>query len=131
MQPILLCYNLKDEKFKKIRLAAMRFKIRLRPVKPEEYGQTLAALCGMEPPAQAAAQPQPFGDEMLVMAHFPGLLASQFLQSFRRLGISPVALKAVLTPTNCMWDSVQLHNEIAMEHAAMTQGEAAVHQNTD
>ena len=67
-QPVLLCYNLKDESFRKVRLAAMRFKIRIRPVSPSEYGETLAALCGMEPPAGPPA-PGTFADEMLVMAH--------------------------------------------------------------
>ena len=47
-QAVLLCYNLKPEKAQKIRLAAMRLKIRVRPIAREEYGQTLAALCGLE-----------------------------------------------------------------------------------
>ena len=92
-QPVLLCYNLKDESFRKVRLAAMRFKIRIRPVPPAEYGETLAALCGMEPPAGLPA-PGTFADEMLVMAHLSSLQASQFLQSLRRLGVPPIALKA-------------------------------------
>ena len=87
-QPVLLCYNLKDESFRKVRLAAMRFKIRIRPVSPSEYGETLAALCGMEPPAGLPA-PGTFADEMLVMAHLSSLQASQFLQSLRRLGVPP------------------------------------------
>lgn len=87
-QPVLLCYNLKDESFRKVRLAAMRFKIRIRPVPPAEYGETLAALCGMEPPAGLPA-PGTFADEMLVMAHLSSLQASQFLQSLRRLGVPP------------------------------------------
>ena len=99
-QPVLLCYNLKDESFRKVRLAAMRFKIRIRPVSPSEYGETLAALCGMEPPAGLPA-PGAFADDMLVMAHLSSLQASQFLQSLRRLGVPPIALKAMLTPTNC------------------------------
>lgn len=125
-QPVLLCYNLKDESFRKVRLAAMRFKIRVRPVAPSEYGETLAALCGMEPPAGLPA-PGAFADEMLVMAHLSSLQASQFLQSLRRLGVPPIALKAMLTPTNCAWNSLMLHNEISSEHAALEAGKQAVH----
>ena len=71
-QPVLLCYNLREEVFKKVRLAAMRFKIRVRPVSPSEYGETLAALCGMEPPKGVPA-PGDFEDAMLVMAHLSSL----------------------------------------------------------
>mgnify|MGYP001566440801 FL=1 len=35
-QPVLLCYNLSGEKMQKIRLAAMRLKIRVRPVEKDE-----------------------------------------------------------------------------------------------
>lgn len=129
-QPVLLCYNLKDESFRKVRLAAMRFKIRIRPVSPSEYGETLAALCGMEPPAGLPA-PGTFADEMLVMAHLSSLQASQFLQSLRRLGVPPIALKAMLTPTNCAWNSLTLHNEISSEHAALEAGKQAVHSAPD
>ena len=48
-QPILLCYNLEGERLNRIRLAAMRLKIRVRPVKKEEYGKALGALCGLFP----------------------------------------------------------------------------------
>ena len=47
-QPVLLCYNLTGEKMQKIRLAAMRLKIRVRPVEKAEYAQTIVALCGAE-----------------------------------------------------------------------------------
>ncbi|MFR2020926.1 MAG: hypothetical protein ACLS6G_10695 [Christensenellales bacterium] len=53
-QPVLLCYNLTGEKMQKIRLAAMRLKIRVRPVEKAEYAQTIAALCGAEVAREAA-----------------------------------------------------------------------------
>ena len=126
-QAVLLCYNLAPEKGQKIRLAAMRLKIRVRPVAKEEYGQTLAALCGMEETTDAAYGGSGFEDEMLVMANFPAAMMNTFLGLFRRMGIAPVALKAILTPTNAQWDSEKLHTEIASEHEAMTKGNGAAH----
>ena len=41
---------------------------------------------------------------------------------------APVALKAMLTPTNAAWDSEKLHEELAGEHRAMTSGEGKRHQ---
>ena len=126
-QAVLLCYNLAPEKAQKIRLAAMRLKIRVRPVAKEEYGQTLAALCGMEETTDAAYGGAGFEDEMLVMANFPAAMMNTFLGLFRRMGIAPVALKAILTPTNAQWDSEKLHAEIASEHETMMKGNGTAH----
>ena len=121
-QPVLLCYNLSGEKMQKIRLAAMRLKIRVRPVEEDEYAQTVAALCGLEEKTDAAYEGAGFEDEMLVMANFPAGMMNAFLGLFRRMGIAPVALKAMLTPTNAAWNSEKLHAEIAGEHQAMMNG---------
>lgn len=127
-QPVLLCYNLSGEKMQKIRLAAMRLKIRVRPVEEDEYAQTVAALCGLEEKTDAAYVGAGFEDEMLVMANFPAGMMNTFLGLFRRMGIAPVALKAMLTPTNAAWDSEKLHAEIAGEHQAMMNGKEKRHQ---
>lgn len=127
-QPVLLCYNLSGEKMQKIRLAAMRLKIRVRPVEKDEYAQTVAALCGLEEKTDAAYVGAGFEDEMLVMANFPAGMMNAFLGLFRRMGIAPVALKAMLTQTNAAWNSEKLHAEIAGEHQAMMNGKEKRHQ---
>ena len=118
-QPVLLCYNLTGEKMQKIRLAAMRLKIRVRPVEKAEYAQTIAALCGAEDAREAVYTGAGFEDEMLVMANFPAGMMNTFLGLFRRMGIAP---------TNAAWDSEKLHEELAGEHRAMTSGEGKRHQ---
>ena len=127
MKPMLLCYNLSGEKASKIRFAAMRLQILLRDVRPEEFGQTLNALCGLEEAGESAPCEETFSDEMLVMAGFSPALMNQLLQTFRQMKIPPVPLKAMLTETNGQWDSCRLHREISAEHEAMTRGAAAVH----
>ncbi len=128
MKPaVLLCYNLDGEKNRKIKLLAMRYAIRIRTVEPEEYGETLAALCGQEALQQNAQPEDTFTDEMLVLAYFTPELLNQFLYGFRKNGIAPVALKAMLTDTNAKWDSVDLHNELSMEHEAMANGANPAH----
>jgi hypothetical protein len=126
--PVLLCYNLGTEQGRKIMLLAMRLKIRVRPVKPEEYGQTLAALCGLEPEAPAPADAAPFADPMLVLANFSPELINHFLYGFKQDHIVPVGLKAILTETNQSWHSAALHSQLAEEHAAMAQGKPPVHE---
>ena len=127
-QPVLLMYNLSGERARAISMAAMRLKIRVRRVEPEEYGLPLAILCGLEEAsAESARAVQPFEDEMLVMALFPAGMMNAFLQGMRRMGTAPVALKAVLTPTNAAWDSVRLREELAREREAIYAGASAAH----
>ena len=128
MKPTLLCYHLSGEKASKIRFAAMRLRILLRDVKPEKYGWTLNALCGLEEAGESVPCEEPFSDEMLVMAGFSPALMNQLLQTFRQMKIPPVPLKAMLTETNGQWDSCRLHREISAEHEAMTRGGAPAHQ---
>lgn len=128
-QPVLLMYNLSGERARAISMAAMRLKIRVRSVAAEEYGLPLAILCGLEDAAEEGAQTaQPFEDEMLVMALFPAGMMNAFLQAMRRMGIAPVALKAILTPTNAAWDSVRLHGELSREREAILAGAGAAHE---
>ena len=42
-----------------------------------------------------------------------------FLQAMREAGMPPIGLKAVLTPVNVLWNSTDLHSELAREHASM------------
>lgn len=124
-QPVLLCYNLEKEKYGKVRLAAMRFKVRVRPVGREEYACPLGALCDGKEPAQADAAGS-FQDEMLVMAYFPQVLVTQLLQALRKAGAA-IALKAVLTPTNAAWSSLTLHGELCKERQALESGAQGAH----
>ena len=78
--------------------------------------------------AEGQSGEQAFSDEMLVMAYFPQGMMNVFLQGLRRAGVAPVALKAVLTPTNAAWSSAQLHEELSREHAAMTAGQTSAHE---
>ena len=104
----------------------MKLKLRVRPVTPEEYRQPLAALAGLlEPqpaaPADAAALPE----EMLLLSGLNNQQLNALLRGFRTDRIEPVALKAILTPTNSSWDSITLYQALLEEHAAMQQGGSA------
>jgi hypothetical protein len=125
--PVLLCYNLPDEKNRKITLLCMRLTVRMRTVTAQEYGQTLAALCGMEPMNPAAEPVTPFTDELLVLAHFSQEILTRFLYGFRKDSIEPVALKAVLTETNSAWTSAFLHDQLHLEHIALSEGKPPAH----
>ena len=128
MKPTLLCYNLSGAKASKIRFAAMRLRVLLRDVRPDEYGLTLNDLCGLETGGENVPCEETFPDEMLVMAGFTPMLMNQLLQTFRQMKIPPVPLKAMLTETNGQWDSCRLYRVISAEHEAMSRGGASRHQ---
>ena len=123
--PVLLTYNLCGERAAKIRLVAMRFRIRVRGVQPAEYDRPIGEL--LESASGGTWTGETFADEMLVMAHFPSPLLQAFLQGLRRAGVRPGGLKAVLTPTNAQWDSRALYGELCKEREAIAQGAAGVH----
>lgn len=128
-QPTLLAFNFTDARLSRLRWACMRHRIRLEEVPASAQGQTLAALCGMTPRAEAAPADAPFADEMILMAGFPPSLMNAFLQTWRQAKQSPIRLKAALTPVNATWTACKLHQEISLEDAAVQRHERPVHQS--
>lgn len=122
--PMVLLYNLNNEKGGKIRRMCLPLGLRTRLVEPAEYGLPLSRLvegCAPETPWTGEC----FSDELLLLVNCPGPLLDRFLQGFRRNRIPPVGLKAVLTPTNSGWTSLELREELAKEREAIRQGQGA------
>lgn len=61
-----------------------------------------------------------FSDEMAIMAGFTSAQIDAFIYALRKKGVGRIDYKAVLTPYNMKWDSVQLYEEIKKEHETMT-----------
>ena len=55
----------------------------------------------------------------MVLNNFSSEQMDDFLAFFRENQIPSVALKAMLTPVTQHWSSIQLHNELSMEHTLM------------
>ena len=122
---IVLLYNLNNEKGRKIRFLLVRLGMRIRVVEKEDYGKPLGVLAGMKDVTleNENAPVEDFDDEMMVLHRFTDKRLDALLQGMRKEGIERVDLKAVLTPTNCRWNSWQLFQEIQEEHRTMTGGE--------
>lgn len=121
-----LLYNLNNEKGRKIRFLLVRLGMRIRVVEKEDYGKPLGVLAGMKDVTleDENAPVEDFQDEMMVLRGFTDKRLDAFLKGMRKEGIERVDLKAILTPTNCRWNSWQLYKEIREEHEAMTDGRA-------
>ena len=121
MQPLVLCIHMKKNRVMKLSFLAMGLGILLREVPDADLGQPLAALCGLEPRKSSAPAVQ-VPEEMMVMAHFPDALMDRWLLAIRQSGLTPVRLKAALTPTNRAWHCGQLYVLISQEAASFAKG---------
>ena len=121
-KPLLLTYNLKPGTAAGLDKVCRDLGIRVRGVQRDEYALPIGALAGIpvtRPSSAQAATALPFDDEMLVICHMLSSELDAFLQAQREAGMPPIGLKAVLTPVNVLWNSTDLHSELAREHASM------------
>ena len=127
-RPTILALNLTDERQSKLRFICMKLGLLMKTVPAEDFHQPIGALCGLLPRAEGAAEAS-FADELLVFCHMSSMQVNRFLQTARQMRFAPVALKAILTPTNAAWTPVQLCAELKQERAAIMQGETAEHES--
>lgn len=121
MQKIILAYNFTPERLQALKLICMMLRTQLRAVKREELLQPVGYLAGL--PEVAPVSEVYSGDEgqeeMLLMCGFSRQDLDRLLAAVKKGKLRQVALKAMLTPTNCTWNGLQLLQELSQEHAYM------------
>ena len=121
MKPTILLINFRDQqKLRKLKMALLPFKIRLKTVEPQDYCQPVGYLAGVKEIPQteistALIPQEKMEKEMLVIAGITGNLFDQVLFTLRKAG-TPVDYKAVLTEHNQNWSCIQLYRELEKEH---------------
>ena len=121
MTPQILLYNITDpERKKKIKGVLLRLRVRARIIEKEAYADPIGRAAGMDVSVSTESNTpaDDFNDEMLVFCFFSDSLLNQFLLGMRKAGVQ-IPLKAILTPSNCSWNSYMLHQEISAEHQRM------------
>lgn len=119
---VALLYNFAGtQKGRKIKFVLIRMGIRIKNIEKKDYLQPAGALAGV--PGILADQPEyekeGFTEEMLVMYNFTEKQLDEMLLRFRKEKIPKIELKAVITPTNCNWNSLKLFEEIKKERQQM------------
>jgi len=117
MKPILLCFNLPLTRMLPVSSIAAELGITVKAVPSADLNRPVGMLAGLS--GYTAGKAAPFSDEMIVFAFFPDALLDRFLAAYKKTGMTPVDLKAVLTPANASWLPAQLNAELKKEHAAM------------
>ncbi len=96
--------------------------LKLRPVFPSEYAQSLGILCGISGFSKKNRKPSaaPFAEPMLVFCGFDSQELDAFLAELKKGGLFTGSLKAIVTPHNVFWDSQMLYQELASERASLS-----------
>lgn len=130
MNDMILLYHISDvSRLKKLKKIGASLKIRIRLVKREEYLRPILQLLGDRKMEEAQKyQGEEFSGEMLVMAVKRERLDS-LLDALKKEGLS-IPYKAVVTPDNGWWNSLQLYRELQREHETMHGGAVFKNQNS-
>lgn len=127
MKPTILAFNLADVRLSRLRFLCMKLGLVVKPVPAEDFCQPISTLCGLSESIQSAPA-EGFSEEMLIFCHMDNTAVNRFLQTAKQMRFAPVALKAILTPTNAQWTPAQLCAELKQERAAVLKGETADHE---
>ncbi|QNM05923.1 DUF3783 domain-containing protein [Qiania dongpingensis] len=105
----------------KLKSVLLQMRVRIKLVEPDQYLEPIGWLAGIKaiPPTGEVYKGSGFPEQMLVMRGFTGNRIDELLQLLRRYEIPPILLKAVVTEHNKYWNSLELHEELQKEHAAM------------
>ena len=110
MKPTILLINFQDQqKLRKLKMALLPFKLRIKTIEPQDYSQPIGYLAGVKDVFQVQIP------SALILAGITGNLFDQVLYTLRKAG-TPVDYKAVLTEHNQNWNCMQLYKELEKEH---------------
>lgn len=118
----ILSYVKSQEKEAQIQRLCKRLQIQSAQIGSQDMGKELGELCGIYKGAKGTHAPVPLlyqAPELLIFSGIPEGMLDLILAEYRKEGIEPVALKAIVTPHNIGWTFYELSSELAREHAAM------------
>lgn len=114
-----LLFHVEKEKEKRISDLCKELSIELLSIPKEKYGEILGALAGVSG-MKLSGKPyegQEFPSEMMILSGLDSKNLGTFLDRYRTEKISPIPLKATLTPYNVKWAANELYMELVKEHA--------------
>ena len=122
METSALLYNFEDDdRTRQIRRYLHRAGITTRIVTTPDFLHPLGYLLEVPgfSPNPAFNLGQNFTEEMMIMKDFSEQQLDDFLSFIRSSGLKRIDLKAILTPVNQNWNSLQLYQELTAERNAV------------
>lgn len=127
MQPMVLAFNVSDDRLGKLRFACMSQGVQVKGVTAEDFAQPIGALCGLLPREEAPGPAETFNGEMLILCSLSGSKAGSLLSALKRFRLF-FPLKAVATPTNIHWQAPRLYRELSAEREAIANHQKPAHE---
>lgn len=116
----ILVFHMERAKEKQIRLLCRRLNIEVIKVTARDYQQKLGSLAGIVGFAkEAVEESDEFDGEMLIFSGMDSAAVDRFLAEYRKDGVEPVSLKAVITPHNIFWTAEKVYRELEREHGSL------------
>jgi hypothetical protein len=114
----LLAFRIEKEKHTALEAVCTDLGIDLIDVPRRDYAQKLGTLAGVKGFSRdkAAYSGPELPAEMLVFSGVGSDELDEFLAAYKKTGLAPVGLKAVVTPGNIFWDADTLFRELMREH---------------
>lgn len=125
MKPRILLYHVSESKKAQLQKAAAPMGIQVCEIAKEDVYQKIGYLAGedgfirTEDPAEELQQEVESG-ELMVMCGLSKLQFELLMGLFQRKKLSPIPVKAMMTPTNRDWPFSKMAREIWNEHRMMT-----------
>lgn len=123
-QKSMVLYYVQDEKKRiQMEVLCMSMSIGTKQLKPSDLNTQVGTLIGaknIEPldPAKEAKAPAIFCmPEIIIFSGISDKKLDEFLFSYKKVGMTPTKLKAVITPQNASWSLYHLIRELSMERA--------------
>jgi len=120
MKKTVLLFNFDENRLPLVKRAVMPLKTGIKVVEKKNFNQVLgylAEISGFQVIEGEAEET--FDDEMLVMSGFTRNDIDELIRSLKKHGVGRVDLKAIVTPTNSLWDCVRLYKAVKADHETM------------
>ena len=120
MKKTVLLFNFDENRLPLVKRAVMPLKTGIKVVEKKNFNQVLgylAEISGFQVIEGEAEKT--FDDEMLVMSGFTRNDIDELIRSLKKHGVGRVDLKAIVTPTNSLWDCVRLYKAVKADHEEM------------
>ncbi len=122
MAQTILEFRLDRDRHKAVQDICKRLKITDTSIGRADYGQKLGALAGItgfKKDGKKYTGPE-FPAEMLVFSGMNSAQVDAFLDEYKKTGLAPIGLKAVVTADNVFWSAEKLYQETMREHLGFT-----------
>ena len=122
MAQTVLLFRLNQDKYAAVRKVCKILGIRILDIARKDYSQKLGSLAqiqGFSKEAKKYDGPE-LPAEMLVFSEMNSDQVDVFLAEYKKTGVEPIALKAVVTDQNIFWTADRMQKELLREHLFMS-----------